>query len=49
MANRYQYTNTLTTRGTKKRYLSSIIYPKIVINEIYSMPASSDNSGPFSM
>jgi hypothetical protein len=29
MPNRYQYTNTLTTRGTKKRYLSSIIYPKI--------------------
>ena len=29
MANRYQYTNTLTTRGTKKKYLSSIIYPKI--------------------
>jgi hypothetical protein len=29
MANRYQYSNILTTKNTKKKYLSSIIYPKI--------------------
>jgi hypothetical protein len=29
MANRYQYSNTLITKNTKKKYLSSMIYPKI--------------------
>ena len=29
MANRYQYSNILITKNTKKKYLSSIIYPKI--------------------
>lgn len=29
MANRYQYSNILTTKNTKKKYLSSMIYPKI--------------------
>jgi hypothetical protein len=44
MANRYQYTNTLTTRGTKKRYLSSIIYPKIKPSDddLYIISESSD-------
>jgi hypothetical protein len=44
MANRYQYTNILTTRGTKKRYLSSIIYPKIKPSDddLYIISESSD-------
>lgn len=44
MANRYQYTNTLTTRGTKKKYLSSIIYPKIKPSDddLYIISESSD-------
>jgi hypothetical protein len=44
MSNRYQYTNTLTTRGTKKRYLSSIIYPKIKPSDddLYIISESSD-------
>jgi hypothetical protein len=44
MPNRYQYTNTLTTRGTKKRYLSSIIYPKIKPSDddLYIISESSD-------
>lgn len=29
MPNRYQYTNTLTAKNTKKKYLGSVIYPKI--------------------
>ena len=29
MANRYQYSQTLQTKGTKKKYLGSVIYPKI--------------------
>jgi hypothetical protein len=29
MANRYQYSQTLQTKGTKKKYLGSTIYPKI--------------------
>lgn len=27
--NRYQYSSTLLTKGTKKKYLGSVIYPKI--------------------
>jgi hypothetical protein len=44
MPNRYQYTNTLTTRGTKKKYLSSIIYPKIKPSDddLYIISESSD-------
>jgi len=44
MPNRYQYTNTLTTRGTKKNYLSSIIYPKIKPSDddLYIISESSD-------
>ena len=44
MPNRYQYTNTLSTRGTKKRYLSSIIYPKIKPSDddLYIISESSD-------
>jgi hypothetical protein len=44
MANRYQYTKTLTTRGAKKKYLSSIIYPKIKPSDddLYIISESSD-------
>ena len=44
MPNRYQYTNTLTTRGTKKKYLSSIIYPKIKPSDddLYIITESTD-------
>jgi hypothetical protein len=44
MPNRYQYTNTLTTRGTKKKYLSSIIYPKIKPSDddLYIISESTD-------
>jgi hypothetical protein len=44
MPNRYQYTNTFTTKGTKKKYLSSIIYPKIKPSDddLYIISESSD-------
>lgn len=44
MANRYQYSETLTTKDTKKKYLESTIYPKIkATNEdIYIISTQSD-------
>ena len=44
MANRYQYTNTLLTKNTKKKYLSSIIYPKIKPSndDLYIISEASD-------
>lgn len=44
MANRYQYTKTLLTKNTNKKYLSSVIYPKIKPSndDIYIISESSD-------
>lgn len=44
MPNRYQYTKTLTTKNTKKKYLGSVIYPKIKPSndDIYIISESSD-------
>jgi len=44
MANRYQYSNILITKNTKKKYLSSIIYPKIKPSndDLYIISESSD-------
>jgi hypothetical protein len=44
MASRYQYTTQLTTDNTKRKYLSSIIYPKIqpTDNDMYIISESSD-------
>jgi hypothetical protein len=44
MANRYQYTNILLTKNTKKKYLSSIIYPKIKPSndDLYIISEASD-------
>jgi hypothetical protein len=44
MANRYTYSKTLTTEETKKKYLESIIYPKIkpTDNDIYIITDLSD-------
>lgn len=44
MANRYQYSETITTNDTKKKYLESTIYPKIkATNEdIYIISTQSD-------
>ena len=44
MANRYQYSNTLITKNTKKKYLSSMIYPKIKPNDndMYIISQQSD-------
>ena len=33
MANRYQYSTTLTNKYTKKKYLGSVLYPKIKPND----------------
>lgn len=42
--NRYQYSNTLLTKGTKKKYLSSVIYPKIKASndDIYIISEAAD-------
>lgn len=44
MPNRYQYTTTLTNKYTKKKYLSSLIYPKIKANDndLYVISQQSD-------
>ncbi len=44
MANRYQYSETLTTKETKKKYLESTIYPKIkpTNEDIYIIATQSD-------
>jgi hypothetical protein len=44
MANRYQYTTQLTTNNTKRKYLSSVIYPKIkpTDNDMYVISESAD-------
>ncbi len=44
MANRYQYSETLTTKETKKKYLESTIYPKIkpTNEDIYIISTQSD-------
>jgi hypothetical protein len=44
MANRYQYSETLTTKETKKKYLESTIYPKIkpTNDDIYIISTQSD-------
>jgi hypothetical protein len=44
MANRYQYSTTLTNKYTKKKYLGSIIYPKIKPsdNDLYIISEVSD-------
>jgi hypothetical protein len=44
MASRYQYTTELTTTNTKRKYLSSVIYPKIKAtdNDMYIISESSD-------
>ena len=44
MPNRYQYSTTLTNKYTKKKYLGSIIYPKIKPNnnDIYIISQQSD-------
>lgn len=44
MTNRYQYSQTLQTKGTKKKYLGSVIYPKIKPSndDIYIISESSD-------
>ena len=44
MANRYQYSTTLTNKYTKKKYLGSIIYPKIKPNnnDMYIISQQSD-------
>jgi hypothetical protein len=44
MANRYIYSETLTTLNTKKKYLESTIYPKIKASntDIYIISTESD-------
>ena len=44
MVNRYQYSETLTTKETKKKYLESTIYPKIkpTNEDIYIIATQSD-------
>jgi hypothetical protein len=44
MANRYRYATNLTTTDTKRKYLGSVIYPKIKAsdNDIYIISDSSD-------
>lgn len=44
MANRYQYSTTLTNKYTKKKYLGSVIYPKIKPNDndMYVISQQSD-------
>jgi hypothetical protein len=44
MANRYQYSTTLTNKYTKKSYLGSVIYPKIKPNDndMYIISQQSD-------
>jgi hypothetical protein len=44
MSNRYQYSTTLTNKYTKKKYLGSIIYPKIKPNDndMYVISQQSD-------
>jgi len=44
MASRYQYTNELIITNTKRKYLSSVIYPKIKAtdNDMYIISESSD-------
>ncbi len=44
MVNRYQYSETLTTKETKKKYLESTIYPKIkpTNEDIYIISTQSD-------
>ena len=44
MASRYQYSTTLTNKYTKKKYLGSIIYPKIKPNDndMYVISQQSD-------
>jgi hypothetical protein len=44
MANRYRYATNLTTSNTKRKYLGSVIYPKIKPsdNDIYIISDSSD-------
>lgn len=44
MANRYIYSETLTTKETKKRYLESVIYPKIPLSDddYYIITTASD-------
>jgi hypothetical protein len=44
MANRYTYSETLTTLDTKKKYLESTIYPKIKASneDIYIISTQSD-------
>jgi hypothetical protein len=44
MANRYTYAKNLTTPNTKRKYLGSVIYPKIKPsdNDIYIISDSSD-------
>ena len=44
MPNRYQYSTTLTNKYTKKKYLGSLIYPKIKANndDMYVISQQSD-------
>jgi len=44
MASRYTYSENLTTKETKKRYLESVIYPKIPLSDedFYIITTSSD-------
>ena len=44
MANRYNYTTELTTNNTKRKYLSSVIYPKVkpTDNDMYVISEVSD-------
>ena len=44
MANRYQYSTTLTNKYTKKKYLGSVLYPKIKPNDndMYIISQQSD-------
>ncbi len=44
MPNRYQYSTTLTNKYTKKKYLGSLIYPKIKPNnnDMYIISQQSD-------
>ena len=44
MANRYTYSETLTTLDTKKKYLESTIYPKIKASndDVYIIATQSD-------
>ena len=44
MANRYQYSTTLTNKYTNKKYLGSVLYPKIKPNDndMYIISQQSD-------